>query len=72
MDSHSDEWQTQAQLHLPSLLGVVSLARSHVDLWQLLKEQVADATPEPASLDYIRPIFDYAWWCVNDSRADYS
>ena len=66
----ADQWRLHAEEHMPTLRETIKQAQSHVDLWQLLKELVADAELEPASLAAIRPIFDYAWWCVEDSGDD--
>ena len=53
--------------HLPMYSELVSSASCHVDLWQELKELVADADTANG-LESLRPIFDYAWWCVDESN----
>lgn len=61
------QWQQLALEHLPQSREVVLQAESHVDLWQLLKEVVAEEESTPQRRTEIEAIFRYAWWCVHES-----
>jgi len=47
---------------------LVRNATCHVDLWQELKEIVADSSATTTGFEHLRPIFDYAWWCIDGSN----
>jgi len=68
MNTNLEPWQVTALEHLPVYGDLVREATSHVDLWQCFKELVAMTVGNPAELELLRPIFDYAWWCINDSN----
>ncbi|MCA9214200.1 MAG: hypothetical protein KDB27_14110 [Planctomycetales bacterium] len=54
-------WKKAAFNHLPDLRETIEEAKSEIDLWQSLKEYIAD-NPEEA-----KPVFDFAWWCFSNS-----
>lgn len=64
---HEQNWKTSAVDHLPQYRDIVERSRSETDLWQELKELIADCRTDSESLQRIAPIFDYAWWCVAHS-----
>ena len=67
MNIDSEFWRTVAIEHLPMHSQLVGRASSHVDLWQQLKEVVADSN-DTLEVEQLRPIFAYAWWCVDESN----
>ena len=69
-DTKSDYWRAVASEYLPMHSDLVRHTESHVDLWQQLKEIVADSNTDEVGLSKLRPIFDYAWWCIDESSDD--
>ncbi len=66
-DANRPRWQRRALEHLPDRRATVLRAESHVDLWQLLKEDVAEGGHDPLGRTEIADMFRYAWWCVTES-----
>lgn len=59
-------WREFALERLPEFADLVIASRSDVDLWQNLKEFLADEGAMAANQDRARAIFEYAWWCITE------
>jgi hypothetical protein len=60
-------WRELAVQHLPKLRELILIARSHIDMWQSLKELLSDAGVSEHRKDEVESVYDYAWWCVANS-----
>ena len=67
MNTNSERWRKTALKFLPMYSELIGSALCHVDLWQELKELVADEN-STSGIESQRPIFAYAWWCVDESN----
>lgn len=61
-------WRELAMQHLPDLREVIRAARSHVDLWQMFKERLAEAGISESHRADVESIYKYAWWCIAESN----
>ena len=70
LESTRHRWRELAMEHLGSLQEIILAAKSHVDLWQSLKEFLSEAGTTESQRANIQSIYDYAWWCVAISGDD--
>lgn len=61
-------WRDLAIQHLPNLRETALAATSHVDLWQLFKELLAEAGISESRRAEAESIYKYAWWCIAGSH----
>ena len=66
-DDMEGSWRELALKHLPGFREVIQASTSWMDMWQNLKEFLADEGATEQGRGKAEAIFDYAWWCVTRS-----